>query len=73
MFCGNGPSGKPERSVAEACPAALPETGRPSAAHWVEREEGREEARCCAIRGASMNWTARPTSRCHSMWPVVVT
>lgn len=72
-FCGYGPSGSPERSVADWCPAAFPDVGIPSAAQWSFITDGRLLLNCCAWSGASISWIASPTSTCHSMWPVRAT
>lgn len=68
-FCGKGPSGSPARSVVEAKPAAFPEIGFPSALQWSYITGGTLSRSDWACRGASISWIARPTSRCHSMWP----
>ena len=65
---GNGPKGSPDRSVVELCPAALPEKGVLSVRHWSYMNCG-TLLRSCMTSGASINSTARPASRCHSMWP----
>lgn len=71
LFCWNGPSGRPDRSVVELCPAALPVVATPRSAHcsYMKLGRGSNAARSTMSAGAEMSVMARPTSRCHSMWP----
>ena len=67
--CGSGPTFKPLKSVVDLWPAALPLEGRFSCAQCSLRIGGKFFECFCASSGASINCTAKPISKCHSMWP----
>ena len=72
-FWMKGPWGSPWRSSGSSWwPAALPDESWFKALQLSYMLCG-IVLRCWTCRGASMNCTANPTSRCHSIWPVYET